>query len=243
MRLYLYVVASVLCVFAQCHASVVVSGTRVVFSASEREVSVKLRNEGDTPGLVQVWLDHGDRDDVPEHVKVPFVVTPPLFRLDPRQGQTVRILSTDETLPEDRETLFWLNVLEVPPKPDASDAKQQNLIQMAFRTRIKLFYRPASLNKPQDVEDAYGRIVWTVREEGHHKAVLEAHNPTPYFITITKFRIGDDAPDTEAPAMLAPFHTHRFTTAFIASDAINNQQVTFSVINDYGSEVNIKAAH
>ncbi|WP_250379855.1 fimbria/pilus periplasmic chaperone, partial [Escherichia coli] len=31
-------------------------------------------------------------------------------------------------------------VLEVPPKPDADKVANQSLLQLAFRTRIKLFY-------------------------------------------------------------------------------------------------------
>ncbi|PJI52023.1 molecular chaperone EcpD, partial [Methylobacterium radiotolerans] len=50
-------------------------------------------------------------------------------------------MHTGEPMPQDKESVFWLNVLEIPPK----DKANQNLLQMAFRSRIKLFYRPAGL--------------------------------------------------------------------------------------------------
>ncbi len=53
--------------------------------------------------------------------------------------------TASSVLPKDRESVFWFNVLEVPPKPDAATVANQSLLQLAFRTRIKLFYRPEAL--------------------------------------------------------------------------------------------------
>ncbi|MGE8635641.1 MAG: fimbria/pilus periplasmic chaperone, partial [Achromobacter piechaudii] len=40
-------------------------------------------NAGQRPILVQSWLDAGDADADPARVSVPFLLTPPVFRLDP----------------------------------------------------------------------------------------------------------------------------------------------------------------
>jgi chaperone protein EcpD len=104
------------CLVSSAHASVVISGTRVVYQAKEREVTVKLSNEGSSPALVQVWLDTGNPNATPDESDVPFTLTPPLFRLDPKKGQSLRLIYTQEPLPQDKESLFWLNVLEVPPR-------------------------------------------------------------------------------------------------------------------------------
>jgi chaperone protein EcpD len=42
------------------HASVVIAGTRVVYNATDSEVTLKLSNVGKSPALAQVWLDKGD---------------------------------------------------------------------------------------------------------------------------------------------------------------------------------------
>src|SRR5580698_3626086 len=94
----------------------VVDGTRVVYPAAKREVTINIRNPGDTPSLVQAWLDAGDPHAKPGESRVPFVMTPPLFRLDPTKGQSLRLVYTHDALPEDRESLFWLNVLDIPPR-------------------------------------------------------------------------------------------------------------------------------
>lgn len=54
--------------------------------------------------------------------------------------------TASSALPKDRESVFWFNVLEVPPKPDAAKAANQSLLQLASCTRIKLFYRPEGLS-------------------------------------------------------------------------------------------------
>jgi chaperone protein EcpD len=96
-------------------ASVVLAGTRVIYPEKEREVTLKLTNEGTSPALVQAWVDDGNANATPDEAKSPFTLVPPLFRLDPKKGQTLRIIYLREPLPSDRESLFWLNVLEVPP--------------------------------------------------------------------------------------------------------------------------------
>lgn len=56
----------------QSQASIVVSGTRVVYPGNEREITVKLSNTGKTPVLVQSWIDKGDVEARPEKIQVPF---------------------------------------------------------------------------------------------------------------------------------------------------------------------------
>ncbi|MDI8993129.1 fimbria/pilus periplasmic chaperone, partial [Salmonella enterica subsp. enterica serovar Anatum] len=40
----------------------------------------------------------------------PFMVTPPLFRLNGGQKNVLRIIRTGGNLPEDRESLYWLDI-------------------------------------------------------------------------------------------------------------------------------------
>src|ERR1700722_16635450 len=87
-------------VFAgRSEASVVIGGTRVVYPAQDKEVTVKLTNEGNQPALVQVWLDDGDDKSTPDTAKGPFTVMPPVFRIDPSKGQAVHLVYTKEPLP------------------------------------------------------------------------------------------------------------------------------------------------
>lgn len=111
----LLLVTSLFTAFNAC-ADIVISGTRIVYPQSSKDVVVNLDNHGNKPLLVQTWLDDG-RDGVnPQELKLPFIITPPVSRIDPKKGQSVRITYTGTPLPQDRESLFWFNVLEIPPK-------------------------------------------------------------------------------------------------------------------------------
>ena len=229
-------------------AAVIVDGTRVIYPANRHEVSVNLHNVGEAPSLVEVWIDNGrDRTSVkdapkpgdPPAADVPFVATPPLFRLDPAQGQTLRLIYTQNPLPTDRESVFWLNVLDIPPRAKANpDAPNQ--LEMAFRHRLKIFFRPAGLHG--DPADAPKAVVWSIAA-GPDGLALIAHNPTPYHIAfvsadVTAGTVHDDA-RTE---MVAPASSARFALTQTALKNAGAVKVHYSFINDYGAVVTGDAA-
>lgn len=209
----------------------VIGGTRVIYGASESEVTIKLTNEGKSPGLVQSWVDAGDARAAPSTTKVPFVVTPPISRIDPTKAQTLRIVYTGEPLPTDRESVFWLNVLEVPPKPSAEEGGA-NRMQLAFRSRIKLFYRPGNLKGESG--DAPAKLGWRLtRVNG--KPALEAYNPTSYYVSVAEvvLKSGAKKAVSDNTGMVGPGETHAFV---LSGDAIEaaDARVHYSTLNDYG---------
>lgn len=145
-------------------ASIVIMGTRVVYPEQKKSINVQLHNGENSPSLVQVWLDTGDASASPDSVRVPFVITPPVSRVEPGTGQTLRIMYTGEPLPRDRESIFYLNVLDIPPRPEFGEKKADvgngNYLQLAVRSRIKLFFRPDTLN--QSVTDAARQVTWSL---------------------------------------------------------------------------------
>ncbi len=149
-------------------ASVVIAGTRIVYNQNDSEVTVKLTNNGKLPGLTKVWIDRGDPNAKPDSIEVPFTIMPPIMRIDPGKSQTLRIMSTGEELPADKESLFYLNVLEVPPKPTGDEASP-NQLQLAFRTRIKLFFRPNGLKG--QVTDAPAQVIWHLKHDGDQNMI------------------------------------------------------------------------
>ncbi|WP_027014960.1 fimbria/pilus periplasmic chaperone [Comamonas composti] len=219
---------------ALSQASVVIGGTRVVYEAKETEVTLKLTNPGQSPALVQAWVDAGNTGTAPADINVPFTVTPPMSRLDPTKAQTLRIVYTGEPLPTDRESVFWLNVLEIPPKPSADEA-DTNKIQLAFRSRIKLFYRPADLKgKP---EEAASQLRWKlIKQEG--KPAIEVHNPTPFHVSLTEISVhsaGKQATFDDG-GMVDPGKTEIFVLKGEASD-VPGASVHHRSLNDYGGPV------
>jgi chaperone protein EcpD len=223
-----------LCLFAAgAHATVVIGGTRVVFPAQNGEVTVRLSNVGDTPALIEAWIDKGDPRSTPDKVDTPFLITPPLFRMEAHKDQSLRILATSPHLPADRESLFWLNVLEVPPRPSGPQAADKNMLQFAVRSRLKLFYRPAKL--PGDPLKATGELSWKAGHGGQG-IVLDAHNPSPYYITISKLSLDvGGKPYTADIGMVAPFGDLQLAVKGLTGIPAAGTVLSYTTINDYGA--------
>ena len=120
------------------YAGVVINTTRVIFPGNQENTEIQLTNSGEMPSLVQSWVDEGDINSSPETSSAPFMVVPPVTRIAGSGGQQLKIRVLKNNLPRDRESVFYLNVVDIPAKT----ATTGNTLQFALRTRIKLFYRP-----------------------------------------------------------------------------------------------------
>lgn len=207
-------------------ANVIIASTRVVFPADQAEVTVKLSNVGSTPSLVQAWVDDGRPQAQVQELQVPFDVMPAMFRLDAGQGQSLRLFHGGDALPADRESLYWLNVLEVPPKGSG------NALQVALRSRIKLLYRPAGL--PGKAVDAHRRITWELLREGPHW-VLTASNASPYVVNLARVTVeqASQAPVQLGPNHVLPFASTRFSVERLAGQS--TARLHYAFIDDYGA--------
>ncbi|MFC0226134.1 fimbria/pilus periplasmic chaperone [Serratia aquatilis] len=199
-------------------ASVVITGTRVIYPSDAKEVSVKINNVGTSPVLLQSWIDKGDTDAQPSSIQVPFVLTPPMNRVEAGKGQTLRISYAGGALPMDKESVFWLNVLEVPAKKQAK--ADENFLQMAFRTRIKLFYRPTGLEGVAN--DAAKAVTWQAQGNS-----LQATNPTPYYVSFVTIKVNGKEIEGD---MVAPRGTLTFNLPGKAGS-----KITGDFVNDYGA--------
>jgi len=209
-------------------ASVLIGGTRVILPAKEGEVTLRLTNENDAPALVQAWIDTGDAKSTPDTVDTPFLITPPMFRMEAHRDQNLRILYTREPLPADRESLFWLNVLDVPPKPADRGPDNSNYLQLAVRSRLKLFFRPEGLQG--DPLKAPGQLVFHA-----NGGALVVNNPTEFHVTLTDvvLEIGGKSVAVEG-GMVAPKSELRLPMTG-ASTAAAGTAVRFNAINDFGA--------
>ncbi|AUT72794.1 fimbria/pilus periplasmic chaperone [Paraburkholderia hospita] len=216
------------------HASVTIGGTRVVYPLDQREVTVKLTNDSRNPSLVQVWLDSGDSNAKIDDSKTPFVITPPIFRMNAGRSQTLRIIYSGDALPQDRESVFWLNVLDIPPK--AVPKPDVNTLQLAYRTRIKLFARPPTL--PDTPDDAPRQIEWKVvpADEGKGQALLLS-NPTAYHVSFSKITVTANGHryEYDAGGMVVPHG--RETFAIPKMEGVQSGQIHYIAINDFGGAI------
>ncbi len=216
-------------------AGIVVDGTRVIYPEARREVTIRIRNPGSTPSLVQAWLDAGNPNSKPGESKVPFIMTPPLFRLDPTKSQSLRLMYTHDPLPEDRESLFWLNVLDIPPLAPANP-NRPNQLEFAFKHRMKVFFRPARLRGT--AADAPARLKWTLLLKDGKLVGFQASNPTAYHVSLTQVaaKMGG-RPVVARAEMVDPFASRSFELAAPLTAPSGAVSLEYWFVNDYGGNV------
>ncbi|WP_321860958.1 molecular chaperone [Burkholderia cenocepacia] len=218
----------------RCEASLSVVGTRFVYPGDARALTILARNGGEAPILVQAWLDDGDPNADPSRLRVPFVVAPPLARLDPGQPLSIRVQAVGGSLATDRESRFWINLLEVPPAARSGD----HTLRIAYRLRMKLLYRPPGL--AGEADDAPNRIAWT-RAAGAATAPVTAINPTPYYVTLTRLLLnGEPIALANGSLEVAPFD--RVDVPIGASAAPYAGGITFDAVDDSGASHEYRAA-
>ena len=191
-------------------ASIALGRTRVIFNAEKQSQSFEIKNNSDKPYLVQAWLE----DEQEHKITEPFIILPPVQRVEGNTVSQIKIQGLPELkkLPQDRESVFYLNIREIPPKLD-----KPNQVQLAVQSRVKLFYRPEKLKIDRMSDDISGAENVKIR---CLSGELMAYNPTPYYFTITAKKI--------SPIMLAPKSEMKLTLSG------SEQPINFFYINDYG---------
>lgn len=199
------------------YAGVIISGTRVIYNEGNKNVSINVKNPDKMPYLIQSWID-----DFEEKKQSKFTITPPLFRLNPDKENTLRIFLTEEGLPSNQESLFWLNIKTIP-----ATEKTENSLQIAFKTQMKLIYRPKTL-KNVNFEEEQKKLTWS-KERG--KVIV--YNPTPYFMNFQTIKFNGQLVDDVS--YVKPFSTKSFDI----NDNNEHGLISWELINDYGANVDL----
>lgn len=200
--------------FLSAYAGVEVGGTRVIYYGDQKEANLSIKNpQNSNAYIIQSWLDNGDEENV---ANIPFVITPPLFRLDPNRENQIRIINT-KPLPQDRESIYWLSVKSI-----AASTNQPNRLQISVRTRIKMIYRPGGIKST--ARDAYKKLT-VVRRNGE----IIFTNPTPHYISFFSVHVG--AKPINQPMMIAPMGIYSLP---VPPGAVG--KISWIAINDFGGQ-------
>lgn len=221
-------------------AAIVVAGTRVVYPAENRDVGVRVTNNGEIPALVQSWVDAGDTTVKPEELDVPFSISPSIYRLDPAKTQVMRLVYLGAALPKDRESVYWLNVLEIPPKPTGGAG--ENYLQFAIKSRLKIFFRPPGLSGSADAAPA--SLKWSVAEVKEGALQIKVDNPTAFHVSFAEVKVQTAEGSSLEPVngMVSPRGTLQLSFKLPPNVRPTPVQVHFKSVNDYGAFVDGQAA-
>ncbi|MFO3838295.1 fimbria/pilus periplasmic chaperone [Klebsiella grimontii] len=218
----------------QLNASVIMTGTRIIYNEGSRSVDVNLKNQSNFPYVVQTWFDAGKMSGGPDaSVQVPFSATPPVFRIQPGAGQVVKVTFTGGlNLPDDRESVFYFNFLQVPPSNiDKNDVKNKMLVML--RNRVKIFYRPTSL------VSGPGRgfpNISVTPVSGNASAVM-IKNHTPFYVTVSSVALTEGQRRlSSGSGMIEPSGTQIFNISRAGS--VKGRKAIVTVVNDRGARLN-----
>lgn len=218
MRIYPLLLLLISVIFPSLNhaAGIQVGRTRIVYDAGKKEVSLPLINkENELPWLIQSWTDTGDGK-----TRGPFIVTPPLFRLEPQKEQSLRIAWNGTALPENKESLFYMNVRTIPATAAEDDDK--NVLRLIYKTRIKLFWRPKGLKGTPDETCKNLRF-------SHSGKQLIVTNDGSYHSIFDSVKVG--ATKIDKADMVNPLSTVQISLPENASGT----QVSWRCITDYGN--------
>ncbi|MBB5445119.1 MULTISPECIES: molecular chaperone [unclassified Paraburkholderia] len=208
-------------------AAVVPDRTRLVFDEGAQAASVTVTNKSAKyPYLIQSWIE----DENGKKITAPFMVLPPLQRIEANDRNVLRVvLLPGNTLPTDRESVFYLNIREIPPTTEAVNA-----LQIALHSKLKLFYRPKNV-QPKRNEDP--TLPMTVKiDSASHKLTFD--NPTPLHVSIVELHTGEKkAPVAFDSVMVDPMNQ---TSVPFKEAAPTTLYVTH--MNDYGGQTEVKYA-
>lgn len=202
-------------------AAIALDRTRAIFPGDKKSISLTISNENSVqPYLAQAWLENTQG----EKIDTPLSVIPPLQRVDAGKKSVIRINDVAaSSLPQDRESVFWLNVREIPPASDKA-----NVLQVALQTKIKVYYRPAAI-----ISDTLTR--WDDQLRLYpEKDGYRVENPTPYYITLIAITGGEKARVDKhfKPVMIEPKSSVRVKSTRFATPWV-------TTINDFGGKPKI----
>lgn len=206
------------------HSAISLDRTRIIFNAEEKSVSINVGNSNkQLPYLAQTWLE----DDTGKKISSPLTALPPIQRLEPSEKSQIKIQALPDVkkLPQDRESLFYFNLREIPPK-----SGKANTLQLALQSKIKLFYRPKAIAVRKGDKPWQENLVLTKVNNSY-----KINNPTPYFVTLVQGRknVSADPSKKFKPVMLPP--KQDFT--IIDGNEILGHSPVLTYINDYGGRV------
>lgn len=209
-------------VVQSAQAAISLDRTRVIYNGADKSMTLNIENKNKTlPYLAQSWVE----DAQGKKVTSPITALPPIQRVEPGSKSQIKLQGMGaalHSLPQDRESLFYFNLREIPPKSD-----KPNTLQLALQTRIKMFYRPEALAVGRSDKPFQEQL--TLTRSGNSYTVV---NPTGYYVTLINATKSESFPASKSfkPLMIPP--KGKAPLGVSASEIGNAPVVTY--INDFG---------
>lgn len=195
-------------------AALALDATRYIYKGDKQTLSAVVENQTKSDFGAQVWLDN----IVEKDTRPTFIATPSFFKVKGDGKQVFRIMKATDHMPKDKESIYWLNLQEIPPK------KKNSGLVMAIRTKVKMIYRPEAIvdgrpNAEENLTVSYlPGAQWLV-------------NSTPYIFAI------DSVTDNHDKKIKFNKEDSKKLAMFMPGERVNVTGYTVksvSAVNDYG---------
>lgn len=223
----LFLLFAFLLISASTLAGVMPSQSRIIYRAGEKSQAIMLANTNSYPVVVQTWVDNGE--GTPDTKNIPFLTAPSVFRLEASGIKGISVLYNNTPLPQDRESLFWLNILEIPPEKKSVLA--DNKILVGLNMQIKLFYRPRQIGITP--EEAVKKITC----QAITRRTIQCLNPSPVHISgigLTNSTTNESLRSENNDYLFKPLSHKTFTSS---RDVNTGSTLKIAYINDAGEQL------
>ncbi|XKM13443.1 molecular chaperone [Orbaceae bacterium ac157xtp] len=230
-------------VSSMAFAGIIPEKKRIIFKEDDKQQILIIANTNNYPILMQTWIDNGNIQNTPSSAISPFIITPPMSKLTAGEIKGLRIIhNKQKTLPNNKESAFWINLYEVPPT--TQEDKLVDNITVAMNTQIKLFYRPSHLvNKPDEKKlvaqlDCYGK-------PNNKEITINCKNPTAYYISLSNIELSFNKQlhynETQLDMMIPPFSDNSYRVKINTTNIPKQINVQYSFIDDNGDVNGLKS--
>ncbi|EFB4000329.1 TPA: molecular chaperone [Klebsiella pneumoniae] len=196
---------------------------KLIFEGGSPYAKYRIDNtDKETAWLVQAWVEDKNEKKAKE-----FTPTPIVFRVEPSSVFTVRVMKTG--IPdENKESFYWVVSNSLPGGVKSEQQKQDDKISasinLAYRFKVPMIYRPASLkNIAQQPES----LEWSVDGKGG----IRVKNPSRYIVQLYSVTIdGALNKGKGVSKYILPM-----SDVSLDVMAKNGAKIRYGVINDYGA--------
>lgn len=199
--------------------------TRIIYDLGKSSAALRVTNKQAFPILVQSQVYMEDKK-----TEAPFLVTPPIQRLESGSQTRLRVILADNTINNNEEKLFWMCVKGIPPSnvydedTNLTGANHTFLNVNVLNTScIKLITRPTSLRMTP--YEASKDLKW---EYNNGKLIVK--NESPLYVNFNEVKFNNKKINLNGE-YLSPYGNLTFSV----SDNGPRKLIEWSALDDYGA--------
>lgn len=205
-------------------AGIEILKTRFVYNEGSKGLTIKVSNNNQIPYIVQSWVDLGKENSTPNDSVKDFFVQPPIAKVPANSGLDVKVIysGSNQNISNEKESLFYINVAQIPPN---SDTNGQNIVNFIIRHKMKLFFRPASLKGKTFSTDQISFYI--------NNGKVFTKNNSPFYVTFESIIANNGI--VFKSDMVSPNSTKELKLEKGKNNNISNiNSVNYNYVNDIG---------